>query len=67
MQKNHEMMGLNEHLTDAEIIRAIRYLDPDLRAETVGEDAGTATGIGITLLAALAGALTYIALYVRDL
>jgi len=61
------MMELNEHLTDAEIMRAIRYLDPDLCAEKAGEDTGTAVGIGITLLTALAGALTYIGLYVRDL
>jgi hypothetical protein len=67
MQDNHEMMELNEHLTDAEIMRAIRYLDPDLCAEKAGEDTGTAVGIGITLLTALTGALTYIGLYVRDL
>ena len=67
MQNNHEMMELNEHLTDAEIMRAIRYLDPDLCAEKAGEDTGTAVGIGITLLTALTGALTYIGLYVRDL
>ena len=67
MQDNHEMMELNEHLTDAEIMRAIRYLDPDLCAEKAGEDTGTAVGIGITLLTALAGALTYIGVYVRDL
>ena len=67
MQKNREMMELNEHLTDAEIIRTIRYLDPDLCAEKAPEDSGTAVGIGITLLTALTGALTYIGLYVRDL
>jgi hypothetical protein len=67
MQENREMMELNEHLTDAEIMRAIRYLDPDLCAEKAGEDTGTADGIGITMLTALAGALTYIGLYVRDL
>lgn len=61
------MMELNEYLTDGEIMRAIRYLDPDLCADKAGEDTGTAVGIGITLLAALSGALTYIGLYVRDL
>ena len=66
MQNNHEMMELNEHLTDAEIMRAIRYLDPDLCAAKAGENTGTAIGIGITLLTALAGALTYIGVYVRD-
>ena len=66
MQENHNMTELNEHMADAEITRAIRYLDPDFRAERAGEDTGTAVGIGITLLAALTGALTYVGLYVRD-
>lgn len=67
MQDNHEMMELNEHLTDAEIMSAIRYLEPDLCAEKAGEDTDTIIGIGITLLTALTGALTYIGLYVREL
>ena len=67
MQENHEMMELNEHLTDAEIVPAIRYLDPDICPEKAVEDTGPAVGIGITLLAAITGALTYIGLYVRDL
>ena len=67
MQDNHEMMELNERQTDAEIMWAIRYLDPDLCAEKAGEDTGTAVGIGIALLTVLTGALTYIGLYVRDL
>jgi hypothetical protein len=66
MQENREMM-LNEHLTDAEIVRAIHYLDPDLCTDKTLEDTGSAVGIGITLLTALTGALTYIGLYVRDL
>ncbi len=67
MQDNDEMMELDEHRMDAEIMRAIRYLDPDLCAERAEEDTGTVVGIGITLLTALAGALTYIGLYVRNL
>ena len=67
MQENREMMALNEHLTDAEIVRAIRYLDPDLCTDKALEDTGTAVGIGIALLTALTGALTYIGLYVRVL
>ncbi len=51
----------------AEIMRTIRYLDPDLCGERAGEDAGTAIGICITLLVALSGALTYIGLYIRTL
>ena len=61
------MMEFNEHLTATEIMRAIRYLDPDLCAEEAEEDTGTVVGIGISLLTALTGALTYISLYVRDL
>jgi hypothetical protein len=67
MQEGLEMMEFNEHLTDGETMRAIRYLDPDLCADKAGENTGTAVGIGITLLRALAGALTYIGVYVRDL
>jgi len=67
MQENHEMMEFNGHVTDVEIMQAIRYLDPDLCTDKAGEDASTVVGIGITLLMALAGALTYIGLYVRDL
>jgi len=66
MQDDHEMMELNEHLTDAEIVRAIRYLDPDKCTEKAEEDTGTVVGIGVTLLTALTGALTYVGLYVRD-
>ena len=67
MQEDHEMMEFHEQLTDGEIMRAIRYLDPALCADKAGENTGTAVGIGITLLTALAGALTYIGVYVRDL
>lgn len=66
MQEDHEMMEFNEHPTDGEIMRAILYLDPDLCADKAG-DTGTAVGIGISLLTAMAGALTYIGLYVRNL
>jgi hypothetical protein len=67
MQDNHEMMEFNERLTAAEIMWAIRYLDPDLCAEKAAEDTGTVVGIDITFLTALTGALTYIGLYVRGL
>jgi hypothetical protein len=58
---------LNDHLTDAEILRAIRYLDPDPCAEETQEERGTAVGICITLLAAQAIALTLIYLRMRGL
>ena len=67
MQANREMMKLNEYPSDAETMRTIRYLDPDLRVDTSTEHTGTGVGIGITVLAALTGALTYIGLYVRGL
>ena len=67
MQENHEMMELNEHLTDADIVRAIRYLDPDLCIEETEDDTGTVIGICISLLTALTGALTHVSLYVRNL
>ncbi len=64
MQDNRELRELNEHLTDAEITWAIRYLHPHLGAERTGEDAGTLVGICITLLTGLTGA---ICLYIRNL
>ena len=67
MQENREMIALNQNLTDAEVERAIRYLDPDLCAEQAEEDAGTVIGIGISLLTVLTGALTDISFYVRNL
>ena len=67
MQEHQELMKLNEHLTDAEITWAIRYLDPDLCAERGGKDAGTLIGICITLFTALTGSITYICLYLRSL
>ena len=57
----------NERLTDAEIMRSIRYLDPDVCAERTGEDAGTILGICIALVIFLAGALAYVWLYTRTL
>jgi hypothetical protein len=66
MHDDHEMMELTEYLADAEIMRAIRYLDPDLCVEKAEEDPSTVVGIGVALLTALTGALTYVGLYVRD-
>jgi hypothetical protein len=65
MQENYEIVELNEHLTDAEIIWAIRYLDPDLCAENAVEDTGTVVGISFFFVAVLTGALEYIGLYMR--
>jgi hypothetical protein len=67
MQENRELRELNEHLTDAEITRAISYLDPDLCGEKAGEDARALIGICITLLTGLTSATTYICLYMWNL
>jgi hypothetical protein len=67
MQENRELMELNEHLTDAKVALAIRYLDPDLRAERTGKDASTLVGIFITLLTGLTGAIAYICHYIWNL
>ena len=67
MQENRDLRELNEHPTDAEIMLAIRYLDPDSCTEKAGKDVGTVTGICIPLFTALATALTYIGLYVWTL
>ena len=60
MQENRERMVDNDRLTDAKIMSAIRYLDPDVYAETTREDAGTILGICITLLIVLSGVFVYI-------
>jgi hypothetical protein len=66
MRENREMIVLNQNLTDAEIMWAIRYLDPDC-PEKAREDTGSVVGIVITLLTALTGVLTYISVYMRKL
>lgn len=61
MQKYSALMGLNKHLTDAEIKWAIRYL------EKAGRYADALVGITITLLTVLIGAIMYICLYMWNL
>ena len=63
MQENRERMVDNQRLTDAEIMSAIRYLDPEVCAERTREDAGTIVGICIAILIVLSGALVYIYLH----
>jgi hypothetical protein len=62
MPESHERSESLECMTEPEILSAIRYLDPDLEPRT-GHDAGTVSGICITLLTTLTGVLTYICLY----
>jgi len=60
-------LAILEQRTDAEIALAIHYLDPECAAKRAAQDNGTILGISVTFLAFLAGALTYICLYVRKL
>ena len=64
MQNNDELM-IFERMTDSEVLRAIRYLDPDFIAEGSGEDAGAVLRSSFTLITVLTGALAYLGLYVR--
>jgi hypothetical protein len=64
MHENHRFTSV-EQINDAEIIPAIRYLDPDCRAGRTLQD--TALGISLCMAIALIGALTYIGLYIRTL
>lgn len=67
MQENRERIVDAERLTDAEIMRAIRYLDPDIYGERTREDASTILVICITLLIFFTGALAYVYLLTRML
>jgi hypothetical protein len=60
-------LAILEQKTDAEIALAIHYLDPESAAKRTAEGTGTILGISVTFLTFLAGALTYICLYVRTL
>ena len=60
-------LAMLEQKTDAEIALAIHYLDPEFAAKPTAEDTSTIIGISVTFLTLLAGALTYIYLYVRML
>jgi hypothetical protein len=63
MQESYKLMISTKYMTDAEIMQAIRYLDPDSSVE----GSGMALGICITFLTALTSALTYIWIYMRKL
>jgi hypothetical protein len=67
VQENRELMELNKHLTAAEIILAIRYLDPDPGTKKTRADAGSGASIYIPLFTALAVALAYIGFYISTL
>jgi hypothetical protein len=60
MQERHKLMGPVDHLTNAEITSAIRYLDPD--ASGKGNNAGV---ILWPILIVSVGALIYIWLNMR--
>ena len=67
MQEKNELIPIPERMTDAEIMSAIRYLDPDPCAEGTSEDSVMLVGICITLLTGLTGAITYVCFYMRNL
>ena len=61
MHENQRFTSV-EQIDDAEIIRAIRYVDPDCRAGKTRQD--TAFGVSLSMVIALIGALTNIGLYI---
>jgi len=67
MQERYQSPPITENLSDAEIMSAIGYLDPDLSAETTGEGPGTVFESCGTLLAALTRDLACMCVYVRNL
>ena len=63
MLENYQRRESLESITEAEILSAIRYLDPDLQPERTGQNAGTVCGICITLLTMLMSVVAYICLH----
>jgi hypothetical protein len=62
MLQRHERRGPLDYLTEAEILSAIRYLDPDLEPERIQRDASKMSGV-VILLTTIVGVVTYICLY----
>lgn len=62
MLEKHEWSESLECMTEAKILSAIRYLDPDLEERTA-QDTSTVCAICITLLTMLAGVVTYVCRY----
>lgn len=60
MLENHEHGESLGCVTKAEILSAIRYLDPELEPRGAGQDAGTACAIFVMLLAALTAVAMYL-------
>ena len=75
MRQKHELRASVEHITDEEIMSAIRYLDSDRSnarnlnhsRERSVDDTGAALAMCITLLVLLLGGLAYIWLYLRTI
>lgn len=63
MLENQKRRESFERITEAEVLSAIHYLDPDLKPERTRQGAGTVHGIYITLLTTLTVVLTYICVY----
>ena len=63
MAKKHEPHPRIEHVTQAEICDAIRYLDPDLRSGTEHEHYGAGVVIGVILMILVFAGLLFMWLY----
>ena len=64
MPEKHERASV-EHITDEEIITAIRYLDPDSIRKSSVDNSSTVLIICMSLIVLLLGALAYIWLYLQ--
>lgn len=71
MSRKHELKWKIEELCDAEIVAAIRYLDPDLprqinrEKDRSRESQDFFFGLGIVLIVLMSGCLGLILLYCR--
>ena len=65
MHENYEPRISVEHITDAEIAVAIRYLDPKRSGATRSSERDAVFAMCFILLALIAGILAYIWLYFR--
>jgi hypothetical protein len=64
MREKHERASV-EHITDEEIISAIRYLDQDSIQESGVDNSSTCLIICVSLIVVLIGALAYISFYLQ--
>jgi hypothetical protein len=63
MRGNHQRGKSTERFTEAEILSAIRYLDPNLEPKRTKRNPGTMCGIFVALLTMSTAVLMYICVY----